>query len=137
MTNLVNTFNQENSSDITVNMTIQPSTEYYNIINTASASKTLPDVLQVHLDQVATQAVRNTLRPMSEEVLTEIGVNAEDYPEAVWNGTEYDGQRYAVPLDIHPLVMWYNRDDWKAAGAKDPAGTTLTAEEYEAALTAL
>lgn len=137
MTNLVETFNQENTSGVNVTMTIQPQTEYYNIINTASASKTLPDVLQVHLDQVATQAVRNTIRPMSEEVLAEIGVNAEDYPEAVWDGTEYDGQRYAVPLDIHPLVMWYNRDNWEAAGLEDPAGRALTAEEYGAALTAL
>ena len=137
MTQLVDSFNQENEQGVQVNMTIQPSGEYYNIINAASASRTLPDVLQVHLDQVATQAVRQTIRPLSDEVLGELGISADDYPEAVWAGTEYNGERYALPLDIHPMVMWYNRDDWEAAGLEDPAGRELSAEEYEAALTAL
>ena len=137
MTQLVDKFNEQNEQGVQVNMTIQPAGEYYNTINAASASKTLPDVLQVHLDQIATQVVRGTIRPMPEELLSDLGISADDYPEAVWNGTEYNGERYALPLDIHPLVMWYNRDDWSAAGLEDPAGRTLTADEYEAALTAL
>ena len=137
MTQLVNSFNEQNEQGVQVNMTIQPASEYYNTINAASASKTLPDVLQIHLDQVATQAVRATIRPMPETLLSDLGISADAYPEAVWNGTEYNGERYSLPLDIHPLVMWYNRDDWTAAGLEDPAGRTLTAEEYEAALTAL
>lgn len=137
MTQLVDSFNEENEQGVQVAMTIQPATDYYNTINAASASRTLPDVLMVHLDQVATQAVRGTIRPMPEELLSELGIDAEAYPEAVWNGTEYNGERYSLPLDIHPLVMWYNRDAWAAAGLEDPAGRVLSADEYEAALTAL
>lgn len=137
MTQMVNTFNQENEQGVVVNMTIQPASDYYNTVNAASASRTLPDVIQVHLDQVATQAVRGTIRPMDEALLSELGVSADDYPEAVWNGTQYNGERYSLPLDIHPLVMWYNRDAWEAAGLEDPSGRVLEAEEYQAALEAL
>ncbi|ADI13855.1 ABC transporter substrate-binding protein [Truepera radiovictrix] len=137
MTQMVNAFNQENEQGVSVNMTIQPFTDYYNTVNAALASRTLPDVLQVHLDQIATQAVRGTIRPLDEALLETLGVRADDYPEAVWNGTQYNGERYAVPLDIHPLVMWYNRDAWEAAGLEDPAGRVLGAEEYRAALEAL
>ncbi len=30
--------------------------------------------------------------------------------------------------------MWYNRAQWEAAGAEDPAGKVLSREEYDAAL---
>ena len=137
MQQMVDQFNAQNDQGIRVNMTIQPFTEYYTQINAAASSNTLPDVLQIHLDQLATNAARNIIRPIPEDVLAELGVDGSDFPEAVWRGTEYNGQRYALPLDVHPLVMWYNREQWQAAGAEDPAGRILTAEEYEAALNAL
>jgi multiple sugar transport system substrate-binding protein len=137
MADLVDRFNAENESGVQVTMTVQPFTEYYNTLNAAVASNTLPDVLQIHLDQIATSAVRGLIRPISEDVLSDMGIDASDFPEAVWQGTEYNGERYSIPIDIQPLVMWYNRAQWEAAGVEDPAGQVLTREEYDAALAAL
>jgi multiple sugar transport system substrate-binding protein len=137
MANLVDRFNQENGQDITVTMTVQPFTEYYNTLNASASSQTLPDVVQIHLDQLATNAVRQVIRPIPAEALTEMGIEESDFSEAVWQGTQYNGERYSIPIDVHPLVLWYDRAKWEAAGLEDPAGKILTREEYEAAMDAL
>lgn len=137
MANLVDRFNAENESGVQVTMTVQPFTEYYNTLNAAAASNTLPDMLQIHVEQIPTNAIRDVIRPIPEDVLATMNVDAADFPEAIWTATEYNGERYSVPLDIHPLVMWYNRAQWEAAGVQDPAGKVLSREEYDAALTAL
>lgn len=137
MANLVDRFNAENQSDIQVTMTVQPFTEYYNTLNAAAASNTLPDMLQIHVEQIPTNAIRSVIRPLPEDVLATMNVDAADFPEAIWTATEFNGERYSIPLDIHPLVMWYNRAQWEAAGIEDPAGRVLTREEYDAALAAL
>lgn len=137
MANLVNRFNAENESGVQVTMTVQPFTEYYNTLNAAAASNTLPDMLQIHVEQIPTNAIRSVIRPILEDVLATMNVDATDFPEAIWTATEFNGERYSIPLDIHPLVMWYNRAQWEAAGIEDPAGKVLSREEYDAALTAL
>lgn len=137
MAELVDAFNQENEQSVQVTMTIQPFTEYYNTLNAAVASGNMPDVVQIHLDQIATNAARNVIRPFPEETLGAMGIDEGDFPATVWEGTSYQGQRYAIPLDVHPLVMWYDREQWEAAGLEDPAGKILDREEYEAALQAL
>ena len=137
MANLVDRFNAENEQGIQVTMTVQPFTEYYNTLNAAAASNTLPDMLQIHVEQIPTNAIRDVIRPIPEDVLATMNVDAADFPEAIWTATEYNGERYSIPLDIHPLVMWYNRAQWEAAGVEDPAGKILSREEYDAALAAL
>ncbi len=137
MANLVDRFNAENESGVQVTMTVQPFTEYYNTLNAASSSNTLPDMLQIHVEQIPTNAIRSVIRPLPEDVLATMNVDAADFPEAIWTATEFNGERYSIPLDIHPLVMWYNRAQWEAAGVADPAGKVLSREEYDAALAAL
>lgn len=137
MAQLVDAFNAQNDAGVTVTMTIQPFTEYYNTLNAAVASGNVPDVVQIHLDQLATNAARGVIRAMPADQVAALGLDASDFPETVWQGTSYNGERYAIPLDVHPLVMWYNRVHWEAAGVEDPAGRILTADEYLAALEAL
>ncbi len=106
MGQMVDAFNAEHP-DIQVTMTTQG--EYYTQLSTAAASQTLPDVAIVHADQVATQAFRNVIRPI-DSVIEEMGVDGSDFPEDVWNAGEVAGQRYSIPLDIHPMTMFYNAD---------------------------
>jgi multiple sugar transport system substrate-binding protein len=130
MGQLVNEFNAAHSS-ITVTMTTQ--SEYYTQLSTAAASGTLPHVAIVHADQIATQVYRNILRPI-DALVAEAGINAADFPEAVWNAGEVNGMRYAIPLDIHPMTMFVNMDMLAAAGFDAPP---QTAEEFAAVAAAL
>ncbi|MDX2138680.1 MAG: ABC transporter substrate-binding protein [Chloroflexota bacterium] len=130
MGQIVDAFNADNPN-IQVTMTTQ--TEYYTQLSTAAASGTLPDVAIVHADQVATQVYRNILRPI-DTVIEEAGIAGEDFPEAVWNAGEVNGSRYSIPLDIHPMTMFYNADLFAEAGLEGPP---TTAEEFAAAAGAL
>lgn len=116
MGQLVDQFNQANPN-IQVQMTSQA--EYYTQLGTAAASNTLPEVAIVHADQLATQAFRNVIRPM-DDLVQQLGVSGDDFPEAVWQAGEVAGKRYAIPLDIHPMTMFYNADMLQAAGISSP-----------------
>jgi multiple sugar transport system substrate-binding protein len=127
MGQLVDQFNQANPN-IQVQMTSQA--EYYTQLGTAAASNTLPEVAVIHADQIATQAFRNVIRPM-DDMVQQLGLSGDDFPEAVWEAGEVDGKRYAVPLDIHPMTMFYNADMLQEAGISAPP--TNSAEFAEAA----
>jgi multiple sugar transport system substrate-binding protein len=130
MGQMVDAFNAEHP-EIQVTMTSQG--EYYTQLTTAAAADTLPDVAIVHADQVATQAFRHVLRPI-DELVSSAGIDGSDFPEAVWAAGEVAGQRYSIPLDIHPMTMFYNADLLSAAGVTAPP---TNGDEFAAAATAV
>lgn len=130
MGQMVDEFNATHDN-IQVVMTTQG--EYYTQLSTAAASDTLPDVAIVHADQVATQAFRNIIRPM-DDMAAQVGIDGSDFPAGVWNAGEVAGQRYSIPLDIHPMTMFYNADLLAAAGLDGPP---TTGEEFAAAAAAM
>ena len=131
MGEMVNQFNAEHP-DIQVTMTSQG--EYYTQLQTAAAAGTLPDIAIVHADQVATQAFRNVLSPI-DDMVAEMGLDGSDFPEAVWNAGEVAGRRYSIPLDIHPMTMFYNADMLREAGFENPPTTGEEFVEMAAAMT--
>jgi multiple sugar transport system substrate-binding protein len=130
MGEMVNDFNAV-YDNIEVTMTTQ--SEYYTQLSTAAASETLPDITIVHADQIATQVFRNILRPM-DAIAEDAGIMGADFPETVWNAGEVNGQRYAIPLDIHPMTMFYSMDLLETAGFDAPP---TTAEEFAAVAAAI
>jgi multiple sugar transport system substrate-binding protein len=135
MTQLAQQFSQ--SSGVTVNHVPQP--EYLQKLETAAAGQTLPDMTVIRAADIAQMAARNIIKPMSADALTAAGGDAiaGEFPEQVWNIGEYKDQRYAVPLDVHPLVLYYNKDLVSAAGVTIPEDRPMTREEFEAAVEAL
>jgi multiple sugar transport system substrate-binding protein len=131
MGQLTDSFNAANPN-IQVLMTSQA--EYYTQLGTAAASNTLPDVVIVHADQVATQAFRNVLRPI-DDLVSQMGVSEADFPEAVWQAGEVAGKRYAIPLDIHPAVLYYNADLLQQAGISAPPTNDAEFQQAAQALT--
>jgi multiple sugar transport system substrate-binding protein len=82
---------------------------------------------------LGTWAARGALQPL-DEIITNLGITDEDFPAAVWQGFEYNGQRYGIPLDIHPLTFYVNMDLLAEAGI-DKIPTNK--EEFEAAAEAM
>jgi multiple sugar transport system substrate-binding protein len=52
----------------------------------------------------------------------------------VWAAGEVSGSRYAIPLDIHPMTMFYNAD---LVEQYSVAGEPMTREEFEQAAAAM
>jgi multiple sugar transport system substrate-binding protein len=123
MAEMVDAFNASHP-DIQVTGTAQG--EYYTQLGTAQAADILPDVAIIHAELVATQVFRNVLRPI-DDLVDDIGVQGSDFPAAVWEEGMVAGHRYSIPLDIHPMTMFYNADLLKAAGFETAPST---AEEF-------
>lgn len=116
---MVDKFNEEFKGKIKIEMQVMPGGEYYEKIVTAVASGKAPDVGIMHLDNVAKFASKNVIAPMDDRV-AQLGLEEGDFSPSVWRAGTYQGKRYAVPLDVHPLVLYYNKDLLKAAGFENP-----------------
>lgn len=107
--------------------------QYYQRVIAAVHAGKGPDVGALHIEQLATQAARQTINPL-EDVVDELGLSADEYPEQVWAGGQYDGHRYGIPLDVHSLASYGNLDLLEQAGLDaQPA----TGEELQQQLDAL
>lgn len=138
MTALANQFSQENGQGIKVTHTAQP--EYLQKLNTAAAGNSLPEMTVIRAGDIGEMAIRNVLKPMSEAALTVAGgadTLKPQFPEAIWNVGEVKGTRYTIPLDVHPLVLYYNKDMFQKAGITMPTDRPMTKEEFESAVDAL
>jgi len=138
MTGLANKFSQENSLGIKVTHTAQP--DYLQKLNTAAAGNSLPEMTVIRAGDIGEMAGRNVLKPMSDAALTEAGgvdTLKGEFTEAVWKAGEVKGKRYTIPLDTHPLVLYYNKDMFQKAGITVPTDRPMTKEEFEKAVDAL
>jgi multiple sugar transport system substrate-binding protein len=138
MTALAAQFSQENSQGIKVTHTAQP--DYLQKLNTAAAGNSLPDMTVIRAGDIGEMVARNVLKPYSNDALT--GVGGADtlkgqFTEAVWNAGQVKDNRYTIPLDTHPLVLYYNKDMFQKAGITMPTDRPMTKEEFEKAVDAL
>ncbi|NED96151.1 ABC transporter substrate-binding protein [Phytoactinopolyspora alkaliphila] len=131
---LVDAFNSEHEN-VNVRMTVMEWADYYSKLPAAVTSGRGPDVGIMHIDSLSTNAARNVIMPL-DDVAAALDLNASDFAEAVWNAGEYAGQRYGIPLDVHPLGYFYNKQVLADAGL-DPEDPPMDRDSYEAALEAL
>ena len=132
MGQLVDAFNKANTGKVTVKMTSQA--DYGTQLTTAAASDTLPDIAIINEDVVASYAFNNIIRPI-DEVMTQLGYTANDFPKVAWENGIVAGKRYTVPLSMVPMTMYYNADLLKAAGMTDPPKTDADFQKVAAAMT--
>ena len=57
--------------------------------------------------------------------LAELGVTSDKFTPAAWRKATVGGTPYAVPLDTHPFVLFYNVDLARKAGLLNAAGDGL------------
>ncbi len=107
--------------------------EYTTKLDTAAASDTLPDIAIINEDQIATEAFRHIIRSM-DDYLPQLGYSSSDFPAQAWNISQVAGKRYAIPLSIVPMTMYYNADLLKKAGISNPP---KTASDFAAAAAAV
>lgn len=123
-----------NSGHPGVRVTMTTQAEYTTKLDTAAASDTLPDVAIINEDQIATAAFRRIIRPMDSYV-SDLGYSSSDFPTLAWNISQVAGRRYAIPLSIVPMTMYYNADLLKKVGMSSPPKTEADFTRAAAALT--
>ena len=108
MQSLVDRFNAEHKGKIEVEMSVMPAGNFYEKIISAVVGNQAPDVCIMHVDRLTEFTSRGILLPL-DEYLNTLGLKGSDYAEPLWNGGLWQGKRYAIPLDTHPLVMYWNK----------------------------
>lgn len=128
MKTIVDDYN--NSQDnVTVDFQIVPQSEYYKTVDLSmSGQKNSPDVMIMHGDQIPTYVEKDLLKDVTETA-KKAEITQEEYSDKAWTGAQIDGKQYGIPLDIHPLIFYYNKDLFKAAGL-DPENPPKNREEF-------
>lgn len=91
-------------------------TPYYTKLAMASAGGRGPDVAVSHMSRLAGYAPLGLLDPWDTGLLAEFGVREQDFAEAVWSRTQYQGRTFAIPLDTHPFIVFYHPGPVREAG---------------------
>ena len=131
MQDLVDQFNSE-EKNIDVSMNTVEWETYYEKVPAAVQSGKGPDLGIMHIDQLPTNAARGVVLAL-DDVASALKLKESDFIPIVWQAGLYNGKRYGIPLDIHPLGLYYNKTTMEDAGL-NPDDPPQTNDEYLAAL---
>src|ERR671917_177975 len=106
--------------------------DYYQKVPAAIVAGKGPDVGIMHVDQISMSAAHGVLRPL-DDVAAGLSLQEADFAPEVWQSGVYHGKRYGIPLDVHPLGLFWNKTVLSDAGL-DPDRPPADREAYEAAL---
>ena len=90
-------------------------TDYYTKLTAALAAKTAPNVVVVHQSQLINYVPNNVFVPL-DPYLRKVNADLADFAAKPLAACTFDGKIYAIPLDVHPLIMYYNKDLFAKAG---------------------
>jgi multiple sugar transport system substrate-binding protein len=108
-------------------------------LNAALAAGTPPDIMSLHQFRIPTYASKGVLTPLTG-YLEEAGIDADDLLPAVREAVTYNGEIYAIPIDVHGALWHINLDLWEQAGLVDESGAPIIPagpEEFAAACAAV
>src|SRR3712207_6715549 len=113
---------------------------FYTKLALAASSGRPPDVTVAHLSRVPLLAQAELLEPVADQFSAE-GITQDKFTPAAWDKATVDGTTYAVPLDTHPFVLFYNVALAEQAGLLDADGENLkpmeNSDDFLAALQAM
>lgn len=137
---LIDRFNEEHPDIEVTATTLEWGVPFYTKVRTSAAVGEGPDIMTYHLSRVPLAIEEGVLTPITAEDLEAAGLSEEDfYPAAIEAATGPDGTLYAVPFDIHSLVLYHNKSFLEGTEFLDAEGN-LTGieglESFEAALQA-
>ncbi|HEY0581010.1 MAG TPA: extracellular solute-binding protein, partial [Chloroflexota bacterium] len=121
MNDLVRKFSEANP-DIRIE-SLQGVTDFITKMETAAISGTAPDVALVRHTYIGPFADKKVLTPLTQAELDQVGIAANNFDPTVWKFSQYQGQQYTIPLDIHCHAMLYNKALFAGGGVQPP--TTL------------
>ncbi len=122
MEKMVKQFQKENP-DILVRMQIIPWGTYYDKLTLSLAYGGAPEVFIMHAARLPEFASFDTLQPLGPLFASaQPPLAAKEFASVPWRATFYKGHQLALPLDVHPLGLYYNTKLFKEAGIVDAQG---------------
>lgn len=110
---------------------------YYTKLAMSASGGRPPDVGISHITRMPAFAAMGFLEPFNLDQLAKVGITPDKFLPEVWQRAQYQGKVYAIPLDTHPFVMYYNIDICKKAGLLGPDGNLMPIQGATALIDAL
>jgi multiple sugar transport system substrate-binding protein len=110
---------------------------YYTKLSLATIGHKPPSVAVAHLTRMKTLQAAGLLEELHPADLARHGMTADKFNQKAWKAGLVDGKSYAIPLDTHPFVCFYNTAVCKKAGLLDSSGKLKPIEGEAAFLDAL
>jgi multiple sugar transport system substrate-binding protein len=95
---------------------------YYTKVSLATLGDKPPDVAISHLTRMKNLVNAGLLQELRPADLAAYGLTADKFNRRAWETGLVDGKVYAIPMDTHPFVMFYNTDICGKAGLLDGDG---------------
>ncbi len=132
MSELVQRFNASQREVRVVSTTLKWGEPFYTKLITSSVVGAGPDIATVHLSRMTNLAGGGVLRPIAPHELQDAGLAPGDFYPRQWQKSQHAGKTYAIPLDLHPLVLYYNKTLVGRAGLLDAAGALQPIQGFDA-----
>jgi multiple sugar transport system substrate-binding protein len=117
MKQLIGDFNKEMDGKIEIQpTTLEWGVPFYTKVQTSAAVGAGPDMMTYHLSRLPLGVSTGALSEITADDLASVDLKAGDYAEANFKAGQVDGKQYAVPFDIHSVVLYYNKDMLAKAG---------------------
>ena len=104
---------------------------YYTKLAMSSVGGRSPDLAVMHATRIVGYAPGGLLDTWDLDRLAEHGITREMFPGLLWDKCFVDGQQFAVPLDFHAFLAFYNTDLCERAGVLDADGALAIASPEE------
>jgi len=117
MKQMISDFNAAHEGKITIDATtLEWGVPFYSKVQTAAAVGEAPDVMTYHASRIPLAVKQGILQQITPSDWETMGLSEDDYAASTWDAVTVDGAQYAVPLDTHPIVLYYNKDILGEAG---------------------
>ena len=113
--------------------------DYYTKVQTALAGGTSADLIWLSQEWIAGMADQGALLDITDYLAADLrhpAADVNDYFFDILKTAMYEGRYYGLPWIAQPVVMYYNRELFDAAGLDYP-DLTWTWDDFEAAAAAL
>jgi multiple sugar transport system substrate-binding protein len=123
MKQMIADFNKEHADKVEIQATtLEWGVPFYTKVQTSAAVGEAPDVMTYHASRIPLAVSQGILQEITADDWKAMGLSEADFAKATWDAVSFDGKQYAVPLDTHPIVLYYNKDILGKAGLLDENG---------------
>lgn len=121
---IIESFEKEHPN---IKITLESSSwdQYWEKIQTQIASNTAPDVMLMDGGWYLTQFAPKGVLADIGELMNKDNISKDEYYD-VWNTFTYEDKIYAMPRDYNSIVLYYNKDLFKAAGITEYPNGDMT-----------
>ena len=127
----------ESQDDSRVEALLLEWAEYYTKLETGISAGKAPDIGISHVSRLPEMIEQGLVEAIPTELSDTANIEWNNFNQNIIESTIYEGVHYAVPIDTHPNVLYYNKDLLSQAGLLDTQGKPDLGNGKEGFLNAL